>query len=70
MGLFDWLKKRKTDNSLEGVMGSRVDKVLSRGPFPKCGGCGSGLQSSRSCVTRRATVAISALPVPKSTSNS
>ena len=34
MKLFDWLKKRNTDN----VMGARVDKVLSRGPFPKCGG--------------------------------
>lgn len=39
--MFDWWKERKTANSLDGVMDSRIDTVVSRGPLPKCGGCGS-----------------------------
>ena len=43
-----WLKKlfgRKP--SLSEFMDAQIQKVLARGPFPKCGGCGEELSTLR-----------------------
>lgn len=41
MGILDWLRGRRKPQSLDQLMESRTQKVLVRGPFPKCGGCGA-----------------------------
>ena len=42
MGLIDWIRKRRQPvETLDAVLHSTIEKVLVRGPFPKCGGCGT-----------------------------